>query len=409
MILRTAGASGLALSHSETMSPEPVNDSPGQGAQPPKLVLVSLAIRSFRNIARVDLAPSPRFNVVSGQNGQGKTSLLEAIYFVATSRSFRTHRLSELLSHGASAASVRAGFIEDPEGSGFPPLAREQLAAIDGSRCSVRIDGARPPTLAAFATRSPVIAFHPEEMALSTGPAALRRTLLDRLALFTSVEAADHRARYERALKARQELLRRPGSGSSGAAEIDAFESLAARHGAALTRARSAAATALIAELTDAFARIAAPDLLLAARYSPGGTPDEAEALTELRAARRTDALRPAASFGPHRDDLVLSLDGRRARVVASQGQHRAITLALKAAEVATIGRARGVCPVLLLDDVSSELDAERTDALFSFLTEQRGQIFVTTTRRPLIALPAPLEGAEKHFTVRAGQVCEEP
>ncbi len=94
--------------------------------------------------------------------------------------------------------------------------------------------------------------------------------------------------------------------------------------------------------------------------------------------------------------------------MVASQGQHRAITLALKAAEVATIGRARGVSPILLLDDVSSELDAERTDALFAFLTEQRGQIFVTTTRRPLIALPAPLAGAEKHFTVRAGEVCEE-
>ena len=103
--------------------------------------------------------------------------------------------------------------------------------------------------------------------------------------------------------------------------------------------------------------------------------------------------------------DLVLSLDGRRARVVASQGQHRAITLALKAAEVATIGRVRGLSPVLLLDDVSSELDAERTDALFSYLTRQEGQIFVTTTRRSLILLPDGLASAEKHFTVTGGSV----
>lgn len=373
----------------------------------PKLVLASLAVRDFRNLTRVDLTPSPRFNVVSGQNGQGKTSLLEAIYFVATSRSFRTHRPAELLRHGAAAGSVRAQFVEDSGSAGLAPLAREQLAAIDGSRCSVRIDGARPPTLAAFATRSPVVAFHPEEMALSTGPASLRRTLLDRLALFMSAVAADHRARYERALKARQELLRRGGPAAEG--EIEAFEALAARHGAALTRARGEAAAALVAELSLAFRRIAAPDLELCAEYTPGGSADEAEAAAALLRARRADAVRPTASFGPHRDDLVLSLDGRKARVVASQGQHRAITLALKAAEVATIGRVRGLSPVLLLDDVSSELDAQRTDALFAYLTDQNGQIFVTTTRRPLILLPAGLASAERHFEVAAGGVEEAP
>jgi len=382
---------------SSTDVPEPPGASP-------KLLLLHLAVRDFRNLARVDLTPSPRFNVVSGANGQGKTSLLEAIYFVATSRSFRTHRPAELLRHGAPAASVRARFIEAEDGSGLPPLAREQMAAIEGSRCSVRIDGARPPTLSAFATRSPVVAFHPEEMALSTGPASLRRTLLDRLALFINPVASDHRSRYERALKARQELLRRPAS-STAEAEIDAFEVLAARHGAALTRARSDAAGALVAELAGAFQRIAAPDLVLAARYSPGGSADDAEAAEALRRGRRGDAVRPTASFGPHKDDLVLSLGGKSARVVASQGQHRAITLALKAAEVATIGRVRGLEPVLLLDDVSSELDPARTDALFSYLTDQRGQIFVTTTRRSLIALPAGLAGTEEHFAVDAGDV----
>jgi DNA replication and repair protein RecF len=396
-------------SFSQSSSQPPAAPEPGSGS--PKLLLLHLAVREFRNLARVDLTPSPRFNVVSGQNGQGKTSLLEAIYFVATSRSFRTHRPAELLRHGASAASVRARFVEDGDGSGLPPLAREQIAAIEGSRCTVRLDGARPPTLAAFATRSPVVAFHPEEMALSTGPAALRRMLLDRLALFISPVAADHRARYERALKARQELLRRSGASGTPAVEgeIDAFEALAARHGAALTRARSEAAAALIAELAGAFRRIAAPDLALDARYSPGGSADEAEAREAHRRARRGDAVRPAASFGPHRDDLVLSLGGKSARIVASQGQHRAITLALKAAEVATISRVRGLEPVLLLDDVSSELDAERTEALFSYLTDQRGQIFVTTTRRALIALPGALAGSEKHFTAEAGDVRDEP
>ncbi|MEZ4310734.1 MAG: DNA replication and repair protein RecF [Polyangiaceae bacterium] len=372
----------------------------------PRLILTSLAVRDFRNLPRVDLAPSPRFNVLSGDNGQGKTSLLEAIYFVATSRSFRTHRLSELLRHGAPAGTVRAHFTEDTPASSLPPLAREQLAAIDGPRCTVRIDGARPPPLAAFATRSPVVAFHPDEMALSTGPASLRRTLLDRLALFMSPLAADHRARYERSLRARQELLRKSPSAEP---EIAAFEQLAARHGAALTRARADATAALLPELTAAFNSIAAPDLSLTAEYTPGGSPDEHTSLTALHDTRRRDALRPTATFGPHRDDLTLSLDGRRARIVASQGQHRAITLALKAAEVATIARARGIAPILLLDDVSSELDPTRTDALFTYLTHQQGQIFVTTTRRALITLPASLAAAEKHFTIAAGTASDSP
>ncbi len=374
----------------------------------PKLILTALSIRSFRNLTRVDIAPSPRLNVVSGDNGHGKTSLLEAIYFVATSRSFRTPRASELKSHGSSIASVKATFIEETDDHTFPSIAREQLASVDGSRIHVRIGGARPPTLTEFATRSPVIAFHPEEMALSTGSASLRRTLLDRLALFISVTSADHRYRYERALKARQELLRKLGPNADGM-EIEAFETLVARHGAALTRARNEAAMALILELSEAFRHIAAPDLELSAKYVPGGSADEQEALLELKSNRRTDAHRPSAGFGPHKDDLVLSLDGKRARIVASQGQHRMITLALKSAEVATIGRARGVAPILLLDDVSSELDPHRTDALFAFLTDQRGQIFVTTTRKSLIVLPTAFSASEKHFQVASGVVKSEP
>ncbi|MBK8252489.1 MAG: DNA replication and repair protein RecF [Polyangiaceae bacterium] len=371
-------------------------------SRPPKLVITSLTVRDFRNLAKVEIVFSPRFNVISGQNGQGKTSLLEAIYFVATSKSFRTHRSAELVRHGQEAASVRAEFIEDPQDQGLAPLVREQHAAVAGARVVVKIDGARPSTLASFATRSPVITFHPDEMALSTGPAGLRRTLLDRLSLFMTPESADHRSRYDRAVKARQELLRR---GSESESEIEAFEHLAAVHGSALTRIRAQATSALLPELALAFGRIAAPDLALVAEYAPGGTTDESEASAALRSSRRRDAGRPSPSFGPHRDDLVLSLDGRRARIVASQGQHRAITLALKAAEVSVIGHARGISPILLLDDVSSELDAERTDALFSYLASQQGQIFVTTTRRALISLPEGLASHERHFPVSGGQI----
>jgi DNA replication and repair protein RecF len=308
--------------------------------------------------------------------------------------------------HGARVASVAARFVErSPD---LPPLAREQTAAVEGKTCVVQVDGNRPPSLSAFATRSPVVAFHPEELALSSGPASGRRTLLDRLALFMSPASADHRARYARALKARQELLRR-AEGEPESAEIDAFEELCAVHGAALTEARAAACEALAAELYRAFAQIAAPDLHLEARYAPAGSASVDEARAALREHRRRDVHRSTAGFGPHRDDLDLSLDGHPVRVVASQGQHRALTLALKAAETTAIAAARGLEPILLLDDVSSELDPERTTALFAFLALAHGQIFLTTTRPELIVTPDLGAGERRDFRVVAGVASAAP
>src|SRR4051794_32085221 len=163
-----------------------------------RLLLERLRVRDLRNLSNVELEPAPRVNVISGNNGHGKTSLLEAIYFASTSRSFRTSKLPELVRHGSAAAISRATFVEHTsQGRG---LAREQTAAIQNRRVTVRLDGNRPESLGAFATRSPIVAFHPEEMALSTGPAAGRRTLLDRLALFIDAASSDHRARYGRAI-----------------------------------------------------------------------------------------------------------------------------------------------------------------------------------------------------------------
>jgi DNA replication and repair protein RecF len=369
----------------------------------PRLLLERLRVRDLRNIEQVDFEPAPRVNVVTGDNGHGKTSLLEAIYFAATSRSFRTHRPGELIRHGANVASARAQFVEINED--LAPLGREQTAAVEGKACSVRIDGNRPATLAEYATRSPVIAFHPEELTLSTGPAPGRRTLLDRLALFMDPTSADHRARYLHALKARQQLLRKAAGSSLEAHEIDSFETLCAHHGAALTRARAKAAEALTRELVLAFQQIAAPSLVLDARFEPGGSVDPHVAADELRRRRARDAYRPSAGFGPHRDDLTLLLNGHPARIVGSQGQHRALTLALKAAETAAIAAARGLEPILLLDDVSSELDRERTLALFTFLSLRRGQIFLTTTRRELIVTPGVKASDRRDFHVESGRL----
>lgn len=339
--------------------------------------LERITARSIRNIELADFTPGPRFNVVSGDNGQGKTSLLEAIYLAATSRSFRTSRLQELVTHGQDIGSVRL-VVGESEGRHEQSLG---IAATGGQR-QARVDGKRPPSLAAFAVKTPVVVFHPGEVALSSGPSGERRKLLDRVVLHTAFARLEELVSYTRALRARQEALDKRGERAS---DLEAWETLMVRHGRAVTAARRDAALRLAEVAEVAFARIAAPGLVIRVRYLTNVPEDEGAYGDLLRQSRTRDRIRKSAAIGPQRDDLVLEIDGRAARQVASQGQHRAIVLSLKAAEIDVIAHARGIRPVLLLDDVSSELDRARTLALLTFLGEQRGQVFLTTTRPELI------------------------
>lgn len=358
---------------------------------PRPLHLSEIQARDFRNLARVDASFGERFNVVAGDNGQGKTNLLEAIYVVATSKSFRSTKMAELVAFGADLASVRATIVDDG-------ASRVQSVGLKHGSRVVKVDDKRPPSLAAYAVKSPVVVFHPGEISLSMGASAERRRLLDRTALYvTPTSLADHDA-YLRASKARQRVLEDRGP---SAADLEEWESLFVRHGLALMAARRDAATLLSERARAAFSRIAAPGLELSAEYAPSAPFDEHEFRAALASRRSVDLRRGSAGVGPHRDDLLLRIGDRPVRGIASQGQHRAVTLALKSAEIDVVAGARGVRPILLLDDVSSELDRARTAALFAFLREQRGQVFLTTTRPELIDTGD--DAARVDFVVRGG------
>jgi DNA replication and repair protein RecF len=361
-----------------------------------RLVVEQVSVRAIRNLAVVDLSFGPRFNVVSGDNGQGKTNLLEAIYVLCTSKSFRASRPAELVAHGQEIGSVR-GVVREGDG------AREQSVGVKPGARLVRVDGKRPATLAAYAVKTPVVVFHPGEIALSMGSGAERRRLLDRVALYREPASMLALESYTRALRERQKALDTRGP---LAADLEEWEELVARHGCEVMAARRGAAARLAEAAVASFARIAAPGLVLRASYA-SGAPEEAPAFrAELAARRAQDARRGHASAGPHRDDLRLAIGDHVVRGVASQGQHRAVVLALKAAEVDVVGAARGVRPVLLLDDVSSELDRGRTAALFEFLRTHEGQVFLTTTRPELIETGRGIDPSERRdFTVVSGLV----
>ena len=357
--------------------------------------LRSLSIKNVRNLARVDVTLVPRLNILFGDNGHGKTSFLEAIYLVCTTKSFRTAKMSEVVLHGEAVASVRASMLEGHE-------EREQAIGLEGSKRYVTLAGKRPDSLASYAVRSPVVVFHPGEMVLSSGPASARRMLLDRIALFSDPSSMDHCRRYSAALRARQRTLETRGS---DAIELGAFEELMALHGASLTAARRKASEHIAEKLQRSFDRITGEHKRIEASYKPGGSEDPEQARQLLCRMRDRDRHGKNAGSGPHRDDLKIKLGGYDARIDASQGEHRAITMALKITELYCIAEARGTCPMLLLDDVSSELDLGRTALLFDFLRETDAQVFLTTTQPSLVdtAKFGPSERGE--FLVRNGVV----
>lgn len=366
------------------------------------LALTRLRVAGFRNLALTECEFGPRFNVLHGDNGQGKTNLLEAIYALCTTRSFRTSKLGEMIAHGSSEpVSLRGTFTdggaeerdEDVPGA---RLERQQVLALRAGLRQVRVDGKKPESQAQYATLSPVVLFHPGELLLSSGPSALRRKLLDRIALFLNPTVLEHLERYSRAQRERQRALQQRGP---QATDLGAWEALMVQHGWVVVAAREEAAARLAQKSLEAFVQIAATDLTLVLAYETN-VADRATFAADLASKRSVDARRGSASVGPHRDDLTMTLSGHPARQTASQGQHRAIVLALKAGEIGVIAEAKATRPILLLDDVSSELDSARTAALFAFLAGQEGQIFLTTTRPDLIVTGS---GERRDFSVARG------
>jgi DNA replication and repair protein RecF len=366
--------------------------------------LVSLHVQDFRNLASVELAPSARATVLVGANGQGKTNLLEAVFFLATLKPLRAVRLAELIRFGAPGARV-AGDFEGPGGIRRVEVRIEpggRTALLDGKPLGA---GAR---LEEYFDGLASVCFSPDDLLVVKGGPDGRRRLLDRAA-FNRWPAVLGEARdYVRALRARNAALR-----ASGPPEVEeSFRAPLVAAGARLLVRRRALLAELAPRFAAAFREISgpsAPEARLEYRAAASLRVDDSEAdlAARLGAALATrlerDRERGYTSAGPHADDLALALDGRGARLFGSQGQQRALVLALKIAEIENLRAALGRPPLLLLDDVSSELDPEKNRYLLAYLAGLAGQVFLTTTDRALVA-PAAGPGSAFH-EVRKGVV----
>src|SRR4051812_11211028 len=337
------------------------------------MLVTRLRVRDFRSYASADVALGERLTVVHGPNGAGKTNLLEALYFGCTGRSCRTTTESQVVRFDAAAARVEVGGSDRDGAHGL------SVGFAPGEAKRFKVDGAPVERLIDAAVRPLVSVFLPDRLELVKGPPALRRAHLDQLVAALGPAGGAPRRAYAQALAQRNALLGRLRAGHGSRASLAAWDLELARHAIALRDDRARA----VGHLDGRFAAAAA-DLGVAGavtlRYRPRSDAAGAEELAaELAARAEADVERGFTGHGPHRDELLLLRDGRELRVYGSQGEQRLALLALLLAERATLEDERGAPPLLLLDDVMSELDAERRARLVERIGGA-GQSVITTT-----------------------------
>jgi DNA replication and repair protein RecF len=346
----------------------------------------------FRNLAAQEIELGGRMTLLWGPNGAGKTNVIEAICVALAGLSPRTRNERELIAFGEPLARVEADVRDGAE-------RRELLWSLGRDDERRHLMDGKPAPAEQASLRPPLAIFVPDRLALLKGPPGGRRDHLDRFVGALWPARGEFRRRYGRALAQRNALLAAIRSGAASAATLDAWDRELSVAGVELVRARRDAVEALASEFATAAGELGLPgDAEL--RYAPRCDAAQPGDLgSELRARREADLARGHTTHGPHLDELAVSLSGRSVRRFGSQGEQRMAVLALLFAERRAFLEAGRAPPLMLLDDVMSELDPERRSLLAGRLEEGAGQSVLTATEPG--QLPAGCERVE--FALRGG------
>ena len=359
------------------------------------MLVTAIEAKPLRSLDRVRVELASGIVSVIGPNGAGKTNLVEALYFALTGRSFRTTDRRDLIPFGGSLARAEAT-IRDDDG-----LERRLLASVsrsEGRRHLLDGNPADPATVAR--SRPPVAVFAPDRLTLVKGPPAERRAHLDGFLAARWPARSELRKRYGQAVAQRNALLSRLAAGYGSPEDLGIWDAGLAQAAAPLIEARAEA----VGELAGPFAEASAELGLEAGalEYAPRASGTEEEIRAGLEERREQDVRLGRSSWGPHLDELKLTSAERSLRRFGSQGQQRAALLALLFAERQALLEARRVTPLLLLDDVMSELDPGRREKLVARLGDG-GQVLITAAdeesvpaaaRESVVRMPPRTEGS---------------
>jgi DNA replication and repair protein RecF len=366
-----------------------------------------ITLKSFRNYTNQSIKPHPRFNILSGGNGQGKTNFLEAIYYVGALRSFRGQNPRELLRWNTM-TSILSAHVER-EG---PGIIRELAVEINPKGRRFLVNGKTPRSVGDYAQELTLVVFVPDDVTVARSSPDIRRKFLDRAVFGAEPAHLGDTLSYSKALKSRNALLKDRDPNFD---ILDVFDDTLSSIGARLIVRRKRFLQKFLPLFREVHIRFAPSSQEVGYQYRGPEGETEDEIAAELKDAftkgRERDLKLKSTGSGPHTDDLIFTIQKRPIKHVGSQGEQRTVVLAWKIAEIHFLQRERNERPILLLDDVSSELDHDRSGRFFSYVQETEGQVFLTTTD----AKHVPLEVSPEHrldFHVRAGSITrlgEEP
>lgn len=369
-----------------------------------------LATQQFRNLEDGELFPCEGVNVIYGDNAQGKTNLLEGLWLFTGGHSFRgakdgeLPRLNRETGQNAPAASLALDFFSEER------MQKAVLQIENGRRSSV-INGVKKKTGSALVGKVRAVIFSPEHLLLVKEGPARRRSFIDGALCQLKPSFAGALSAYNRTLLQRNALLKDMNRFPELQDTLEVWDARLVKLGVAVMTERKAYVDKAAEKVQDIYYGISKGKEKIGIKYSPSVrvpvenlVPEEAEEVfsKELRRALRSDMKSGFTSFGPHRDDLEIELNGLSARSYGSQGQQRSAVLALKLAEAETLAGLSGETPVVLLDDVMSELDQNRQDYLLNHLHGR--QVFITCCSPETVSL----QETGKRFRVENGVVTPE-
>jgi DNA replication and repair protein RecF len=362
--------------------------------------VLRVTVRDFRSYSSAQAEFGDGLTVITGPNGAGKTNLVEALYFGCTGRSCRTTNEREVVRFGERATRV----VVDAHSEDGPHELTVGFSPGEPKR--IRVDGAAVERLVEVTERPLVSVFLPDRLELIKGAPALRRAHLDQFVAALWPARVRTRRAYAQTLAQRNALIGRIRSGAGSRDSLESWDAQLARQGIALMEDRRSAVETIGAGFSHCCAELGLDGDPLVA-YRPRSRASTAEELqAELSERVNGDLERGFTGHGPHRDDLALQREGRELRAYGSQGQQRLSLLALLLAEREAIAARRDSPPVMLLDDVMSELDHNRRQALVALLRATGGQSVITST--DLDQIPGATDTGVARLSVADGRVLGE-
>lgn len=343
-------------------------------------MITDIRLQHFRSYGDAAFEVSPGVNIIVGSNASGKTNLLEAVLVLARGNSYRARDI-DLIHFGADWARLDADLIDGKR------VVKIQREGSEKAAKTFEIDEQVLSRLSSARTL-PVVLFEPNHLSLLSGSPDARRQFLDDLLEQTVPTFGSIRRHYKRVLAQRNALLKK--NPKDVREQVFVWNIRLSELGGQIVRGRTRLVDRFAARASELYQTLAQKHFEVALRYQAQFSPDQYETalLHKLESSLELDVLRGFTAYGPHRDDLLAEIDGHAVQEAASRGETRTLVLALKILELQLLEEIRGSRPLLLLDDVFSELDGKRRHALTEFLKDH--QVFITTTDADLVV---------QHFT----------